>query len=69
VEKNKSNVCSSCFGKCHFIAISFDMWMSKGTYDVSTLVVNFLGSDWWPKHMTIGLFKTTKTTSQALAVI
>jgi len=45
------------------------MWMSKGTYDVSTLVVNFLGSDWWPKHMTIGLFKTTKTTSQALAVI
>jgi len=44
------------------------MWMSKGAYDVSALVVNFLGSDWWPKHMTIGLFKTTKTTSEALAV-
>ncbi len=26
--------------------ISVDLWMSKGAYDVFTLVVNFLGSNW-----------------------
>jgi hypothetical protein len=44
--ENKSNVCYSCFGKCHFATTSFDMWMSKGAYDVFTLDVNFLGNDW-----------------------
>jgi len=40
--------------------------MSKGAYDVFALVINFLGSDWQPKHLAIGLFEATKTTSQAL---
>ncbi len=31
------------------------------------LVINFLSSDWQPKYVTIGLFKTTKTIGQALA--
>jgi hypothetical protein len=46
--------------ECHFAIASFDTWMSKGTYDVFTLVIKFLGSDWQPKHVTIGLFKAKK---------
>jgi hypothetical protein len=41
--------------------------MFKRTYDVFALVINFLVSDWQPKHVTIGLFKTIETISQALA--
>ncbi len=40
--------------------------MSKGAYDVFILVINFLGSDWQPKHVTIGLFEAITTTRQAL---
>jgi hypothetical protein len=45
---------------------NFDLWMSKGVYDVFALVINFLGNDWQPKHITIGLFETTKTNGQTL---
>jgi hypothetical protein len=31
--------------------------MSKGAYDVFALVINFLGKDWQPKHVTINLLK------------
>ncbi len=41
--------------------------MSKGAYDVFALVISFLGNDWQPKHMTIGLFEATKNIGQALA--
>jgi len=41
--------------------------MFKGTYDVFSLVINFWGSDWQPKHVTIGLFEVIETTSQTLA--
>ncbi len=27
--------------KCHFVTASFDLWMSKGTYDLFALVINF----------------------------
>jgi hypothetical protein len=40
--------------------------MSKGAYDVPTLVINFLGKDWQPKHVTINLFKATKIIGQTL---
>jgi len=35
--------------------------MSKEAYDVFALVINFLGSDWQPKHVTIGLFDAIET--------
>jgi hypothetical protein len=41
--------------------------MSKEAYDVFTLGINFLSNDSQPKHVTIGLFEATKTTSQTLA--
>jgi hypothetical protein len=54
--------------KCHFAITSFDMWMSKGTYDGFALIFNCLGNDWQPKHVTIGLFEVIETISQALAI-
>jgi hypothetical protein len=32
--------------ECHSIIASFDLWMSKGAYDVFALMINFLSSDW-----------------------
>ncbi len=52
--------------KC-FFTTSFDLWMSKGAYDIFALVVKFLGTDWQPKHITIGLFEAMDTFGQTLA--
>jgi hypothetical protein len=40
---------------------SFDLWMSKGTYDIFALVINFMDENLQPKKVTIDLFETTKT--------
>ncbi len=40
----------------------FNLWMSKGVYDIFALVINFLDENWEPKKVTISLFETTKTT-------
>jgi hypothetical protein len=55
-----------CLAKC-FFATSFYLWMSKGIYDSFALVINFLGTNWQPKHITIGLFETMDTYGQTLA--
>jgi hypothetical protein len=41
--------------------------MFKGANDVFSLVIIFVSNDCQPKHVTISLFETTKTTRQALA--
>jgi len=41
--------------------------MSKGAHDVFVLVINFWGSNWNPKHVTLGLFEIVATTGQTLA--
>jgi len=38
----------SLLDNCVFATFSFDLWMSYGTHDVFTLVINFL-HDWKPK--------------------
>ncbi len=48
------------------VTISFDLWMFKGAHDVFVLVINFLGSNWKPKHVTLGLFEDVETKKQAL---
>ncbi len=50
-----------------FVTTSFDLWMSKGAYNVFALVTNFLSNDWQPKHVIIGLFELIETIGQALA--
>jgi len=53
--------------KCYFAIASFDFWMFMGAYDVFALVINFLSSDWLPKHVIIGLFEAIETTRQTMA--
>jgi hypothetical protein len=50
-----------------FATTNFDLWMSKCAHNIFTLVINFLGSDWQPKQVTIGFFESTKITRQTLA--
>jgi len=69
VEKTNQLYVFFAFAKCHYVIVSFDIWMSKGAYDVFALVINFPSNDWQSKHVTISLFETTKTTWQALAKI
>jgi len=52
---------------CIYATTSFDLWWSKGVHDIFTLVINFLGSNWQPKQVTIGLFETTKITKITLS--
>jgi hypothetical protein len=41
----------------NFATTSFDFLISKGAHDILVLVTNFLGIDWQPKHVTLGLFE------------
>ncbi len=68
VEKTSQMYVLPTLLECHFATMSFDLWMFKRAYDVFALVINLLGGDWQPKHVTIGLFKAIETTSQTLAI-
>ncbi len=61
VEKIKETYVLPLLNDCSCVTACFDLWMSKGAHDV------FLGSNWKPKHVTLGLFKTIETTRQAFA--
>jgi hypothetical protein len=67
VEKTKQLYVLPSLVECHFVTSSFDLWMSKVRHDIFALVINFLGVDWQPKHITFGLFKRTNTNGQTLA--
>jgi hypothetical protein len=43
--------------------------MSKWAYDIYALVINFLGFDWQPKHIAIGLFQASYTSRHALTKV
>ncbi len=45
---------------------SFALRMFEGVYVIFALMINFLGNDWQPKHVTIGLFDVTNNTGQTL---
>jgi hypothetical protein len=40
-----------------FATMNFDFWISKGADDIFAFVINSLGIDWQPKHVTLGLFE------------
>jgi hypothetical protein len=50
----------------NFATTSFDFWISKGAVDIFALVINFLGIDWQPKHVTLGLFEFTNIDGKTL---
>jgi hypothetical protein len=39
----------------------------QGAHDIFIFVINFVGSDWQPKQVTISLFEIIKTIDQTLA--
>jgi hypothetical protein len=49
-----------------FLIAIFDLWMSKGAFDILSLVINFFTLDWEPKHVTIGLFEPKGTSRVSL---
>ncbi len=55
--------------QCHSIIINFDLCMSKGGHDIFTLVINFFGVNWQPKHITLGFFEATNFIGQTLIKI
>jgi hypothetical protein len=47
--------------------VNFDLWMSKLAHDVFVLVIKYLGFDWKPKHVILGLFEVAEIIRQVLA--
>ncbi len=66
MEKTKQIYVLPKLTNCICAIASFDLWMSKGAHDIFAFVVSFLGSDWQPKQITIGLFEAIEIIRQAL---
>ncbi len=66
VQKTKDVYVLSQVFQCMFAIACFDLWMSKGAYDIFAVVINFLDESWQPKKVTIGLFEAIKTMGQTL---
>ncbi len=47
--------------------MNFDLWVSKRAYEIFALVIKFLGRDYQPKHITIGLFEVMDDSGPTLA--
>jgi len=52
--------------KCYCVITSVDLWVFKGAHDVFALVINFLGLNWKPKQIILGLFEVVEITRKAL---
>ncbi len=46
---------------------TFDISMFVRTHDIFVVVVNFLSSNWEPKHLTIGFFEAIATSGVTMA--
>ncbi len=66
MDKTKETYVLPLLNDCNCAIGSFDLWMTKRAHDVFFLVINFLGSDWKPKHVILGLFEIVETTGQTL---
>jgi hypothetical protein len=60
VEKTKHVYVLPKLGDCIFATISFDLWMSKETHDIFSVVIIFLGYDYKAKQMILGYLKQQK---------
>ncbi len=67
MEKTKETYVLPLLNDYSCATTNFDLWMSKGAHDVFVLVIIFLGFDWKPKHVILGLFDTVETIGQVLA--
>ncbi len=57
VQKTKEDYVLLELFQCVSATANFDLWMSKGAYDIFALVINFLDGNWKPKKVTIGFLK------------
>ncbi len=55
VEKTKQEHVMPQLIDCISTTCIFNLWMSKGGHDIFVFIINFLGYDWEPKEVTIGL--------------
>lgn len=46
---------------CVTLNITFDLWMSKTSFDTFAMVINFVDNNWVPQHIIISLLKTPNT--------
>jgi hypothetical protein len=69
VKKTKETYVLPLLNDCSYATTNFGLWMSKGAHDVFILVIIFLGFDWKPKHVILGLFEVVETIGQALVKI
>jgi hypothetical protein len=54
--------------ECLIAICAFDLWMSKGARNIFVVIVNFLSTNWEPKHITIGLFDANDMNSVTMAM-
>jgi len=66
VEKTNQLYVLPSLTECYTTITSFDLWMNKGAHDVFALVLNFLGSNWQPKYIIVGLFEATNISRHLL---
>jgi hypothetical protein len=45
MEKTKQLYVLLALAKCYSTTTNFDLWISKGAYDVFALIINLLGND------------------------
>jgi hypothetical protein len=54
--------------ECLTTICALDLWMPKGAFIVFAVIVNFLSTNWEPKHITIGLFEANDTNGATMVV-
>ncbi len=52
---------------CISSTCTFDLWMSKGVYDVFVIVDNFMSNKWEAKRITIKLYEVSNSSGGAMA--
>jgi hypothetical protein len=57
-----------CIKATHmFATCTFDLWMFIQVHNVFIMVINFVSSNWEPKHMLINLFEAIEISGVAMA--
>jgi hypothetical protein len=50
------------------IRTTFDLWMSRGSFDKFAMVVNYINKKWEPCHVIVGIFEVHETLRVAMVV-
>jgi hypothetical protein len=50
------------------VIATFDLWMSRGSFDAFALVVNYINKKWEPCHVIVGIFEVHETSGVAMTI-